>query len=125
MKRIAALGVRFSLDDFGTGYSSLSYLKRLPLQQLKIDKSFVDDLVVAPDGTAIAQLIVALGDSLGLEVIAEGVEQTAQRDALLRLGCRRFQGYLFGRPMPLAALESLLSSAPDPDSCGSSGRTGA
>jgi EAL domain-containing protein (putative c-di-GMP-specific phosphodiesterase class I) len=125
MQRVAALGLRFSLDDFGTGYSSLNYLKRLPLQQLKIDKSFVDDLGESPDGAAIAQMIVALGDSLGLEVIAEGVEQAAQRDALLRLGCRRFQGYLFGRPMPVEALEALLSPAPGPGSSGSSGQTGA
>lgn len=111
MQRVAALGLRFSLDDFGTGYSSLSYLKRLPLQQLKIDKSFVDDLGEAPDGAAIAQMIVALGDSLGLEVIAEGVERPAQREALLHLGCRRFQGYLFGRPMAVAAFEALLDSA--------------
>ncbi len=111
MARIAALGVRFSLDDFGTGFSSLSYLRRLPLHQLKIDKRFVDDLTEQPDDTAIVEMVIALGERLGLEVIAEGVELPAQRALLQRLGCRRFQGYLFGRPMPVDALESLLDAS--------------
>lgn len=108
MQRIAALGVRLSLDDFGTGFSSLAYLKRLPLAEVKIDRSFVEDLVASADDRAIAQMIIVLGDSLGLDVLAEGVEQAAQRDLLLSLGCQHFQGYLFGRPMEVDALESML-----------------
>lgn len=100
MGQLRAHGVRFSLDDFGTGYSSLSYLKRLPLDQLKIDRSFVRDLLDNASDTAIVRTILALGQALELRVIAEGVESQAQRDALLRLGCRHFQGYLYGVPQP-------------------------
>ncbi len=100
MGQLRARGVRFSLDDFGTGYSSLSYLKRLPLDQLKIDRSFVRDLLENASDTAIVRTILALGQALELRVIAEGVESQAQRDALLRLGCRHFQGYLYGVPQP-------------------------
>ena len=100
MEQLRAHGVRFSLDDFGTGYSSLSYLKRLPLDQLKIDRSFVRDLLDNASDTAIVRTILALGKALELRVIAEGVESQAQRDALLRLGCRHFQGYLYGVPQP-------------------------
>lgn len=98
MAQLKAHGVRFSLDDFGTGYSSLSYLKRLPLDQLKIDRSFVHDLLDNTSDTAIVRTILALGQALELRVIAEGVESLAQRDALLQLGCRHFQGYLYGVP---------------------------
>jgi diguanylate cyclase (GGDEF)-like protein/PAS domain S-box-containing protein len=104
MSAIKAFGVGFSLDDFGTGYSSLSYLKRLPLDQLKIDQSFVRDLETDASDAVIARTIVALGHSLGLTVIAEGVETANQRDTLLGFGCDAFQGYFYGRPVSAAGL---------------------
>ena len=108
MNAIRMQGVSFSLDDFGTGYSSLSYLKRLPLAQLKIDQSFVRDLLVDPSDAVIASTIVALGHSLGHKVIAEGVETLGQRDFLASIGCDAYQGYYFGRPGPAEALTGLV-----------------
>jgi EAL domain-containing protein (putative c-di-GMP-specific phosphodiesterase class I) len=101
MSELKSHGVRFSLDDFGTGYSSMSFLKRLPFDQLKIDRSFVGDIPVDPIAGAVAQAIVSFSKALGLSVIAEGVETEEQRTFLAGLGCHSFQGYLFSKPLPL------------------------
>jgi diguanylate cyclase (GGDEF)-like protein/PAS domain S-box-containing protein len=108
IKELRNHGVRFSLDDFGTGYSSLSYLKRLPLDQLKIDRSFVHDILTDCISAAIAQSVISLGRAINLPVIAEGVETEKQREFLLCLGCQLFQGYLFSRPLPLEEFEKVL-----------------
>jgi diguanylate cyclase (GGDEF)-like protein/PAS domain S-box-containing protein len=105
---LKAHGVTFSLDDFGTGYSSLAYLKRLPLDQLKIDQGFIRNIVTDGNDLAIAKMVVVLAESLGLSVIAEGVELQAQADILAHMGCHAYQGYLFSKPLPLDAFESLM-----------------
>jgi diguanylate cyclase (GGDEF)-like protein/PAS domain S-box-containing protein len=105
MKELKSHGLKFSLDDFGTGYSSLAYLKRLPLDQLKIDRSFIRDILTDESSAAIAQTIISLSRAMGLPVIAEGVETEKQREFLIRLGCHAFQGYLFSRPLPLKEFE--------------------
>jgi EAL domain-containing protein (putative c-di-GMP-specific phosphodiesterase class I) len=102
------IGVQFSLDDFGTGYSSLQYLKRLPLDQIKIDQSFVRDLVTNNGDKAIVRTIIAMAQSLNLDVIAEGVETEKQLQILLDMGCTRYQGYLFGKPVSIAQFDALM-----------------
>lgn len=108
MQSLRRLGVRFALDDFGTGYSSLSQLQRLPLHQLKIDRSFIQDMGVQANDAVIVQTIVGMARNLGLDVVAEGVETSAQYHALTQLGCPHFQGYFFTLPQPAAALQSWL-----------------
>lgn len=108
MSELKAHGVCFALDDFGTGYSSLNYLSRLPLDQLKIDQSFVQGLLQDANSAEIAHMITLLAERMGLSVLAEGVETEEQRAALLERGCHQFQGYLFGRPVPVAELEWTL-----------------
>lgn len=109
--KMAALrehGVSFSLDDFGTGFSSLSYLRRLPLDQLKIDQSFTRDVLSSDNGAGIAKAVVALGLALRLEVIAEGVETVGQRDFLAGIGCTLYQGYLFSKPLPVGDFDAFV-----------------
>ena len=109
MQALRRQGIRFSLDDFGTGYSSLSHLKRLPLYELKIDGSFVHDIVTDSSDQAMVQTMVDMARNLGLEVIAECVETEAQRQALLELDCPAYQGYLFARPLPSGLFEQWLA----------------
>lgn len=111
MNALKALGIRFSLDDFGTGYASLAYLKRFPFEQLKIDRSFINHITHNADDASIVRAILAMGDSLRLQVVAEGVEQTEQHGYLVRHGCCLFQGYLFGRPVTFAEFEAAIANA--------------
>jgi EAL domain-containing protein (putative c-di-GMP-specific phosphodiesterase class I) len=109
MRRLRTCGLSFSIDDFGTGYSSLSYLQRLPLRELKIDKTFVNDLATNTTSEAIVRAIVALGLGMKIDVLAEGVETEVQKDRLTALGCDRMQGYLFARPLNLDVMERKLT----------------
>ena len=108
LKQLRELGVKISIDDFGTGYSSLSYLRRFPINQLKIDRSFVNDLVVNSDDAAIIDAIVSLTRSLNLEVVAEGVETVEQARLLAHQGCHIMQGYFFSVPEPAEILTQML-----------------
>jgi EAL domain-containing protein (putative c-di-GMP-specific phosphodiesterase class I) len=108
MDALSMVGIHFSLDDFGTGYSSLQYLKTLPLNQLKIDQSFVRDIVTDTSDRAIVCTIITMANSLGINVIAEGVEVVEQRQYLLDNGCLHYQGYLFSKPVPIEEFEALL-----------------
>lgn len=110
MHALKKRGVSFSLDDFGTGYSSLSYLKKLPLDQLKIDQGFIRDILTDPDDAAISQMVISLAQSMGLTVIAEGVETPAQRQFLADHGCHEYQGFVFNKPMALEAFEAMLAT---------------
>lgn len=112
MRTLQQRGVRFALDDFGTGYSSLAYLKKLPLDQLKIDKSFVDEVLSDPHSAAIVRTILSLAGNLGLNVVAEGVETEAQMAFLSAHGCDAFQGYLLSRPLPVEQLPDSIAAAP-------------
>ena len=109
-KRLHDLGVCLAIDDFGTGYSSMSYLKRFAVDEVKIDRSFIDGLGHDPDDATIVGAIVHMTHTLGLTTIAEGVETTVQRDALLALGCERGQGFLFGRPSTPEAIDHMLAA---------------
>jgi len=104
------LGVRIALDDFGTGYSSLSHLKRLPIDTLKIDRSFVDEIETDPNDRVIVQTILNIARNLGVSAIAEGVENEMQALLLRRFGCHAYQGYLYGRPMSLADFEARMAA---------------
>lgn len=108
LNQISDMGIELSVDDFGTGYSSLTYLKRLPIDKLKIDQSFIKNLPDDADDSAIAQSVIALSQNLHLKVIAEGVENEAQKDFLVKHGCRNIQGYYYAKPMPSNEMEQYL-----------------
>ena len=112
------LGLSIAVDDFGTGFSSLSYLKQLPIDKLKIDRSFIKEMPDNKDDVAITQAIISLGQNLGLEIIAEGVETEAQQSLLKTMGCQEVQGYLYGRPMSAEAFEQNLISGYRPTNLG-------
>ena len=106
LTRLAGRGLRISVDDFGTGYSTLTNLRRLPISEIKIDRSFVDNMIRDPGDASIVRATIDLGKALGLDVVAEGVETQEVLDALQACGCQTIQGYFIGKPMPLAAFLS-------------------
>jgi EAL domain-containing protein (putative c-di-GMP-specific phosphodiesterase class I) len=108
LERLSEMGVLISVDDFGTGYSSMSYLRRLPIDRLKIDRSFINEITARADDASIVQAIVSLAHSLRLKVIAEGVETIAQLDFLKSIGCDQYQGFHFSRPLPVREFETLM-----------------
>ena len=112
LQALKALGVRLGIDDFGTGYSSLRYLQRFPVDVLKIDKSFVDGVDRDDHDAALVRTIVALGEMLGLETVAEGIERASQRELLRAIGCRRGQGYHFAHPLDAEGVAALLGGTP-------------
>jgi EAL domain-containing protein (putative c-di-GMP-specific phosphodiesterase class I) len=111
LTELKALGVTLSIDDFGTGYSSLAYLQQFPVDELKIDRAFINDLTVRPDQRTLVSAMVAMGKALGLKIVAEGVETTAQLSTLRELGCDFAQGYLFASPQPAGDVTTLLGGA--------------
>ena len=115
LSQLRRMGIRLSIDDFGTGYSSLAYLKRLPVTEIKIDRSFVSNVVADEDDAAIVLSTIQLAESLRLDVVAEGVETAGTCDALAGFGCRRVQGFFIARPLPAAELEQWLRDRPVPD----------
>ena len=114
LARLSESGIRLALDDFGTGYSSLGQLRRLPVRELKVDRSFVTQILDSPDDAAIVRSTIQLGCSLGLHIVAEGVETAEHIDLLRSYGCHAAQGYFIGRPMPADALEALVGRARPP-----------
>jgi len=115
LSELSRMGIGISLDDFGTGFSSLSYLKRFPVDTIKIDQTFVQDVLTDPDNAALTEAIISIAEKLQLRVVAEGVETRGQRDFLLTRGCSEMQGFLFGHPVPAEEFEALLRAGP-PDS---------
>jgi EAL domain-containing protein (putative c-di-GMP-specific phosphodiesterase class I) len=113
MSKLKEIGIQFSLDDFGTGYSSLSYLKQLPIDQLKIDQSFVRDILTDKNDEIICKSTIAIAHSMGLNVIAEGVETQEQKEMLNSLGCTTYQGYLFSKPIPSKEFEIFVTEHVD------------
>ena len=111
MDRLIRKGVTFILDDFGTGYSSLGYLRKFPVSKIKIDRSFISGFPLDKDCSALVHGIVALANSIGMQVVAEGIETKEQASLLRLIGCQEGQGYLFGKPMPLAELKTALMSS--------------
>jgi EAL domain-containing protein (putative c-di-GMP-specific phosphodiesterase class I) len=109
MNYLSSMGISLSIDDFGIGYSSLSILKRLPLNELKIDKSFINDISQSVDAATIAQTILLMGQNLGLHIVAEGVETKHQKEYLQKNGCEVFQGYLLGKPCRITDFEKTIT----------------